>query len=106
MVAINKIHACVQKVAEEFRPERIVLFGSYAYGKPTDDSDIDLLVVMDHKGRAVEQAAKIRSSIHSTFPIDVLVRSPRKIRERLKLGDPFVKTIVEKGEVLYETAHA
>ena len=97
MVAANKIHACAQKVAEEFHPERVVLFGSYAYGKPTDDSDIVLLVVMDHKGRAAEQAAKIRSSIHSAFPIDVLVRSPRKLRERLELGDPFVKTIVEKS---------
>jgi predicted nucleotidyltransferase len=106
MVALNKIHACARQVAEEFRSEKIVLFGSYAHGKPTDDSDIDLLVVMDHEGRAVEQAAKIRSSIHSTFPVDVLVRSPRKICERLEMGDPFVKTIVEKGEVLYETTHA
>ena len=106
MVAANKIQACARKVAEEFHPEKIVLFGSYAYGNPTADSDIDLLVVMDHKGRAVEQAAKIRASIHSTFPIDVLVRSSHKIRERLEMGDPFVKTIIEKGEVLYETAHA
>jgi len=106
MVAASKIQACAREVAEKFHPERIVLFGSYAYGKPTIDSDIDLLVVMNHKGRAVEQAARIRSSLHSTFPIDVLVRSPRKIRERLKMGDPFVRDIIEKGEVLYETSHS
>lgn len=106
MVAANKIQACAQKVAENFHPQKIILFGSYAYGKPTSDSDIDLLVVMNHKGRAVEQAAKIRSSIHSEFPVDVLVRSPRKIRERVEMGDLFVQTILEKGEVLYETSHA
>ena len=106
MVVANKIHDFAREVADRFHPDRIVLFGSYAYGKPTKDSDIDLLVVMNHEGRAVEQAAKIRSSLHSSFPIDVLVRSPRKIRERLEMGDPFVKTIVEKGEVLYEASDA
>lgn len=103
VVAVSKIHACAREVADKFRPEKIVLFGSYAYGKPTADSDIDLLVVMNHKGSPVKQAAEIRSSLRTAFPIDVLVRSPRKIRERLKMGDPFFKTIVEKGEVLYET---
>ncbi|MFA6173230.1 MAG: nucleotidyltransferase domain-containing protein [Kiritimatiellales bacterium] len=106
MVAANKIHACAREVAEKFHPEKIVLFGSYAYGTPTADSDIDLLIVMNHKGSAVKQAAEIRSSLRSAFPIDVLVRSPRKIRERLKMGDPFFETIVEKGEVLYETPDA
>ena len=106
MVVSSKIRACARQVAKDFSPDRIVLFGSHAYGKPTNDSDIDLLVVMNHKGNAVEQAAAIRASLHSSFPIDVLVRSPRKIRERLKLGDPFIQTIVEKGKVLYETPGA
>lgn len=106
MVAANKIHECARAVAEKFHPKRIVLFGSYAYGRPTEDSDVDLLVVMNHKGSSVEQAAAIRSSLRSPFPMDILVRSPRKIQERLKIGDPFFKTIVEKGEVLYETPDA
>jgi len=105
MVAVHKIKACAREVAERFHPEKIVLFGSYAYGTPTDSSDVDLLIVMDHAGSSVEQAAKIRASLHSAFPIDVLVRSSRKIRERLDMGDPFFKTVVEKGEVLYETSH-
>jgi predicted nucleotidyltransferase len=105
MVAERQIFACAREVAEKFAPEKIILFGSYAYGQPTEDSDIDLLVVMNHKGSAVEQAAKIRSSIHSLFPIDVLVRSSRKINDRLEMGDSFMKTILEKGEVLYEAAN-
>ncbi len=106
MVAMNQIQVYAREVAEKFNPERIVLFGSYAYGEPTADSDVDLLVVMNHSGSAVEQAAKIRASLHSSFPMDVLVRSPENIQKRLLLGDPFLKTIVEKGEVLYESAVA
>jgi len=106
MVAVHKIHECAREVAERFRPEKIVLFGSYAYGTPGNDSDVDLLVVMNHRGSSVEQAAEIRSSLRSSFPLDVMVRSPRKIRERLKIGDPFFKTIIEQGEVLYEAPDA
>jgi predicted nucleotidyltransferase len=105
MVAVNQIMDCAYEVAERFAPEKIILFGSYAYGRPTEDSDIDLLVVMDHEGSAVEQAAKIRSSIHSLFPVDVLVRSARKINDRVEMGDLFMKSILEKGEVLYEAAN-
>jgi len=104
MVAFNTIQSCAQEVAEKFHPDKIVLFGSYAYGQPTSDSDIDLLVIMNHNGNAAEQAAKIRASMHSAFPVDVLVRSPGKIHERLEMGDTFLKTILEKGEVLYEAA--
>ena len=106
MVAFNTIQSCAQEVAEKFHPDKIVLFGSYAYGQPTNDSDIDLLVVMNHIGNAAEQAATIRASMHSAFPVDVLVRSPDKIRERLKMGDTFLETILEKGEVLYDAAVA
>lgn len=106
MVAASEIHHCVREVAERFHPQRIFLFGSYAYGNPTADSDVDLLVVMDHAGSSVEQAAKIRSSLRTGFPLDLLVRSPRKISERLKLGDPFIRAIVEKGEMIYEAADA
>ena len=106
MINSSTILSEIASILASFGVEKIILFGSYAYGKPTADSDIDLLVVMNHKGSAVKQAAEIRSSLRTAFPIDVLVRSPRKIRERLKMGDPFFKTIVEKGEVLYETPDA
>ncbi|MBN2684297.1 MAG: nucleotidyltransferase domain-containing protein [Pontiellaceae bacterium] len=105
MVAFNTIENCAQQVANMFRPEKIILFGSYAYGKPTENSDIDLLVVMNHTGSAVQQAAQIRTSIQTSVPMDVLVRSPEKVQERLRLGDPFLKTIFEKGEMLYEAAN-
>ena len=72
MVAANEIDKCARKVAEQFHSERIILFGSYAYGMPTCDSAADLLAVMGYEGRAVEQAGKIRSFLHSAFSIDAL----------------------------------
>jgi predicted nucleotidyltransferase len=95
-----------RRIASQFRPRRIVLFGSYAAGKPTPDSDVDLLVVLPHKGRAVDQSVRIRLETHPTFPLDLLVRTPREVRKRLAMGDTFLRDILEKGKVLYEADDA
>jgi len=102
MVTRRQINAYAQEIARQFRPRQIILFGSYACGKPTRDSDVDLLVVMPHKGRGVEKAIEIRLKVQAPFPMDLLVRSPQKIRQRLALGDWFIEDILNKGEVLYE----
>ena len=96
---------CAQ-IAAAFHPERIILFGSQAYGKPTADSDVDLLVIMPHKGPGAEQATRIRLKVRAPFPMDLLVRSPQKIDQRLAWGDCFIEEILEKGKVLYEAAHS
>ena len=103
MISISQIEAYTKQIASEFRPERIILFGSYAYGQPTEDSDVDLLVVMNHKGRSVEQAIKIRQKLDAPFPMDLMVRSPRKISQRLEMQDCFIREILNKGRVLYES---
>lgn len=105
MVTRRQIRAYARRIARHFKPERIILFGSYAYGKPTRDSDVDLLVVMPHRGRGVEKAIEIRLKVRAPFPMDLLVRSPDKIRQRLDWGDCFIQEILEKGKVLYEAAH-
>jgi predicted nucleotidyltransferase len=105
MVTRRQIQAYATEVAREFRPRRIILFGSYGYGKPTRDSDVDLLVIMAHKGRGVEKAIEIRLKLDAPFPMDLLVRSPQKIRQRLAWGDCFIEEILEKGKVLYEARH-
>jgi predicted nucleotidyltransferase len=92
-------------VARRFKPQRIILFGSYAYGQPTVDSDVDLLVIMDHSRRSVDQAIEIRSEVSADFPLDLLVRTPERVRERIEVGDFFMREIVTNGKVLYETAH-
>ena len=105
MIATQNIQDFVDKVAGQFHPERVVLFGSYAYGKPTEDSDVDLLVVMSHDGPAALQAARIRQTIRAGFPLDLIVRSPDAIRQRLAMGDFFVEDILAQGKVLYEGDH-
>ena len=106
MVARKDITKFARRIAKEFSPEKILLFGSYANGKPTKDSDVDLLVIMRHSGHGAEQAARIRRTIRSGFPLDLIVRTPKKVRSRLRMGDSFIRDVVENGKVLYEADHA
>ena len=85
-----------------FQPEKIILFGSQAYGKPTPESDIDLLVVMPYEGRsAIGQAVHILKTLKLCLPLDLFVYSSQQIQERLKIGDRFVKEITDKGKLIY-----
>lgn len=95
-----------KQIVDRFRPHKVILFGSYAYGVPTPDSDIDLLIVMPFDGRIHEQAVKIRRDLNSTLPIDLLVRTPDQVRERVEMEDFFMREIVEQGKVLYEADDA
>ena len=106
MVGMRQINDLSRRIACQFRPRRILLFGSYATGRPTTDSDVDLLVIMPHKGKAVEKSVEIRMKVRPGFPLDILVRSPKKVKERIAMGDTFMQDIVEKGKVLYEADHA
>ena len=92
-------------VATKFKPQRIILFGSYAYGAPDDDSDVDLMVVMDHDGVAAKKAAEIRLALPRDLAIDVIVRSPENIRQRLADNDFFIEEVTKKGRLLYETSN-
>jgi predicted nucleotidyltransferase len=89
------------QIAERFRPERIILFGSYAYGKPHKDSDVDILVVMPASDEC-NQAIRIRRMTDHPFPLDLIVRTPDDLQWRLSEGDWFMREIVSKGKVLYE----
>ncbi len=100
------IDAFVSDLVREFKPERVVLFGSRARGGAGADSDVDLLVVMRHAGPSAKQAARIRQRIRPGFPLDLIVRTPGKLRRRLAMGDGFIRGILESGRVLYEARHA
>jgi predicted nucleotidyltransferase len=102
MVAAKQIQAYAKKIAREFQPERIVLFGSYGRRTATVDSDVDLLVVMQHCKRNVAQALEIDCRIHRTFPLDLIVRTPAEVRRRLSQHDIFLTTIFKEGQTLYE----
>jgi predicted nucleotidyltransferase len=95
-----------RRIAEEFKPEKIILFGSHAYGQPTPESDLDLLVVMPYEESYFLQAMKIRRRLGLVTPMDLLVRTPEELQYRLDIGDRFMREIVERGKVMYEAAHA
>jgi len=96
------IEDVVRQIVERFQPQRIILFGSYAYGQPRPDSDVDLLVVLDTPLKEMEQAVRICQMIEYHFGLDLIVRTPATLARRLALGDPFLHEIIRKGKVLYE----
>src|SRR5437763_5230421 len=103
MVEVADILKFVDAVAAKFKPQRIVLFGSYAYGTPTEDSDADLLVVMDiPEDDARRQAVTIRQRIPRRFRMDLIVRTPEEIAFRVAHNDWFYREILEQGSVLYD----
>ena len=102
MVAIDTIREFSQRIGREFGAERVVLFGSYARGTVTEDSDVDLLVVCSFEGKSVDESVKIRMKLRPQFPVDLLVRTPEKVRQRMEMGDDFMREILEEGKVLYE----
>ena len=103
MVNKKKIQAFINEVGRKFKPEKILLFGSYAYGKPSHDSDIDILIILPFEGKNPEKATEIWLATRPDFPVDVMVRKPEEIRQRLELGDPFIHEIIKNGVPLYES---
>jgi predicted nucleotidyltransferase len=106
MVEMSDIYALADRIVQEFQPERIILFGSYAYGTPTPDSDVDLLVIMPHEGKAIYKAIEILKKVKPSFGIDLIVRSPEELEQRLAWNDFFLREITEKGQVLHAAAYA
>ena len=93
----------VQRIVARFHPHRIVLFGSYAYGEPTLDSDVDLLVVMDSDQSMFPRIREVSEVAEVPFlPMDMIVRTPEEMAERVAMGDPFMLEVLTRGVVLYE----
>jgi predicted nucleotidyltransferase len=97
------IRRFARRVAERFQPDQIILFGSYAYGTPHEDSDVDILVVMATRNQ-LDQAFKIHWTIQPPFPLDIIVRTPKNMKWRLEEGESFLTEVVSRGKVLYEKA--
>ena len=98
---LNKI---LKRVIDAYQPEKIILFGSYAYGKPDSDSDLDLLIIKKTSDSFIDRWINIRQIVSDpkrSIPFDPIVLTPEEIEERLAMGDQFVEEIIKKGEVLY-----
>jgi predicted nucleotidyltransferase len=104
-VPMREIRRFARQVAERFEPDKIILFGSHAYGTPHADSDVDILVVMPARNQ-IDKAVRISLDIDPPFPLDIIVRTPKNMKWRLEEGDSFLREIVSKGKVLYEKADA
>ena len=106
LIPPERIQSYCDAVAREFHPEKIILFGSYAYGRPRPDSDVDLLVILPFRGRDVAKAMQIRSRFDTPFPMDLIVRKPGFIVQRQRERDMFIELIMTRGRVMYEGQHA
>jgi len=94
----------IKRLVSELKPEKIILFGSYAYGKPTPDSDVDLLIVMKTRAKTIDRYVVVSNVLYPRdFPVDIIVKTPKEIRdEEKKKGNFFLREIMTKGKVLYE----
>jgi predicted nucleotidyltransferase len=101
-IPAQAIDDVARQIIEKFKPQKIVLFGSYARRQPRPESDVDLLVVMDTSLTETEQAVRILQAIEYHFGLDLLVRTPDNLAHRLRLGDPFLREIIAEGAVIYE----
>ena len=93
----------IRRIVRELQPQRIVLFGSYGYGTPTQDSDVDLLVIMETDDCPADRYLAVSRLIRPRpFPLDILVKTPAEIAQALERGDFFVREILTQGQTLYE----
>jgi len=104
-ISFPRIKKAAQKVASAINPEKIILFGSYAYGQPTPDSDVDFLLVVRNRSRKERHKIFLKASdalYPRPFSVDLVVRSQKDIQWRIRGGDFFLQDVMKKGRVLYE----
>jgi uncharacterized protein len=102
--ARKEIANILGRLIAEYAPQRVILFGSYAYGNPQSDSDIDLLIIKETSDRFIDRWVTVRrilSDAKRSLPLDTLILTPQEVAHRLAIGDQFVAEVLERGEVLY-----
>lgn len=100
----DAIQKMTERIVSDYAPQKVVLYGSYAYGTPDDDSDVDLLIIKDTPERFIDRWVTVRrilSDPKRTFPLETLVLTPEEVARRLAIGDQFIAEILEKGQILY-----
>ena len=99
------IDQVVEQIVEKFEPQKIILFGSYARGNPRRESDVDLLVVMNTTNEN-KQSLEIRRHLGVMFGLDLIVYTPKHLKERLKMNDWFLRDVLKEGKVIYDDRSA
>ncbi len=103
MIKQKEIQSVVKRIAESYKPEKIYLFGSFAWGKPTKDSDVDLFIIKNTEARHLDRDKTVRRIINRELPADLLIYTPQETQRRLGIGDFFIRNILQKGKILYES---
>ena len=102
MVAMSVIAELSRRIAEEFNPDKIILFGSHAYGAPREYSDVDLLVIMPFEGHPFDKSMEILNTLDPDFSVDVIVRDPADAARRYREYDLLIREAFDRGRVLHE----
>ncbi len=105
MVQAEDIQLLSEQITREFRPEKVILFGSYAQGSPREDSDVDLLILLPFQGSGFRKAMDILNQLNPQFSVDLIVRHPEDAQRRYQQGDPLIQEAMDNGKVLYEQRH-
>ncbi len=98
------IESIRQRLLAEYAPLKVILFGSYAYGRPDQDSDIDLLIIKETTQGFIDRWVEVQrllTGTHRHLPLETIVLTPAELEERLQMGDQFIANILARGEVLY-----
>lgn len=101
-ISRQQIKKITSKIVDDLRPEKVILFGSYAWGKPNQDSDVDLFIIKKNKKDFLKEQQKTRRIINGELPVDILIHTPQEVKKRINLGDFFYINIMKKGVRLYE----
>jgi predicted nucleotidyltransferase len=106
MIPMRDIKRYCDAIAAAFKPRKIILFGSYAYGQPHEDSDVDVMVVMPRKRYRRDLGRRVRTKVPAGFPVDILVEPDDKLAARIADRECFILDVTENGKVMYEEVHA
>ena len=98
----KEIKDITRQIVKKYKPEKIILYGSFASGEPTKDSDVDLFIIKRTKKKRTQLHLEIdRMLLDRTLPLDILVYTPEEIKNRLSLGDFFIENIINQGKIVY-----
>lgn len=106
MISREAIQRYCDAIAAAFKPRKIILFGSYAYGKPTEDSDVDVMVVMPRKRYRRDLGWRNPVKVPPAFPLDMLVEPEDRLEKRIEDRESFILDVTERGKIMYEGLHS
>ena len=106
MVCDDDIQALADDIAAKFDVERIILFGSHAYGTPHEGSDVDLLIEMEYEGSSLQKSVEIGVAVDPPFPNDILIAKPGELARRYEQLNPIAREALDRGKVLYDAGRA